>query len=230
MSEARDALFVTHGGTLLEPIIPLLRRSNFTIHRTAPDAGCIELLKSSPFALIIIEHPIEGLSMDSVVKEIRAPSSASRNAGLMVIADDEEAHTLGSLVGNGINRLIRTSHVGSEFLMALADLMAVERREPLRTVIRVHVQATTVPNTILAQTENLSASGMLVRGSTRHFPVGSEIEFQLALPGQQEPVRGKGEIVRHTHWSRERIEGFGVRFTSLAPNGANRLRHFLMDH
>jgi len=227
MSEAREALFITDGGTIFDPIVPLLRRSNFTIRRTGADVGCVELVQESPFTLVVIEYPVAGLSLDEFVKEIRAPSSASRRAGLMVIADDEEAPSLERLVGMGINRLIRRSHVGSEFLMALADLVTIERREPLRTVLRLQVQASTSSNTILAQTENLSASGMLVRGSTRHFPVGSEIEFQLALPDQQEPIKGRGEIVRHAQRRKERIEGFGVRFTSLSPNGAARLRNFL---
>ncbi|NOZ93125.1 MAG: PilZ domain-containing protein [Acidobacteria bacterium] len=228
MRQARDALLVTHGGPLLDPIVPLLRRSSFTIHRAPAEAASIELMQTSPFDLIVIEYPIEGSSMNAIVSAVRAPESASRNAGLMVVADDTGTAAVEPLVGGGINRIVRRSHVGSEFLMALADLLAVEPRRPLRAVIRVKVMASSnTSNMILAQTENLSASGMLVRGSVRHFPVGSEIDFQLVLPGAQEPVRGRAQVVRHAQWRRERIEGFGVRFTNLSPNAAVRIKNLL---
>ncbi len=227
MRQARDALFVTHGGPLLDPIIPLLRRSSFTIHRAPAEASSIELMQTSPFDLIVIEYPVDGSSINAIVTAVRAPESASRHAGVMVVADDAETAAVEPLVGSGINRIVRRSHVGSEFLMALADLLAVEPRRPLRAVIRVKVMASNTSNMILAQTENLSASGMLVRGSVRHFPVGSEIDFQLVLPGAQEPVRGRAQVVRHAQWRRERIEGFGVRFTSLSPNGAVRIKSIL---
>jgi len=227
MNEPRDALFIIHGNSLLQAVAPVLRRSNFTIHRMAADAGCIELVHSLPFALIVVEAPVQGISMESIVTEIRTPSSASRTAGLIVVADEEAFQELSRLVGKGVNRLVSRSSGESELVAGLAELMTVEPRQSLRAALRAQIKASSTSNTIMGQTENISASGILIRGSNRRFPVGSEISFQLALPGSREPIRGRGIVVRHADRQTEGIQGFAIRFTNFSGGDARRLDSYL---
>ena len=227
MSEPQNALFVVHGSSLLESIGTLLRRSDVTIHRMPAEAGSVELVLSSSFSLIVIEAPVGDRPTEDIVREVRDPASASRNAGLIVVAEDTTISELQPLVGRGVNRLIPASRAASELLIALGDLLQVEPRRPLRASLRVHVKASSAANTVFVQTENISSSGMLIRGSTRHFPPSTEVEFQLALPGQREALRGKGVVVRHTMPGTEPVQGFAIRFTDFQGNGSNRLKSYL---
>ena len=75
----------------------------------------------------------------------------------------------------------------------------------------------------LTVTENLSATGMLVRGATE-FPVGSHLHFELLVPGLVPPILGEVEVARHTDHLRERIEGFGGKIVSFVGDGQARLQ------
>ncbi len=221
-----DVLLVGHESSLLETVVPLLRRSGHAVHRSPATSACVELFQATPFQLLVMEHPLSDLDTGGVVAALRTRSSASRSAGLVVVAPDDEAGPLVTMLGRGVNRLVRRSDA-AELMVAVADLLAVAPRRALRTVVQLEVTLGGRPNRTLVQTVNLSRSGMLIRGTGRHFPVGSTIRFELILPGQPTPIRGIAEVVRHAERRRERIDGFGVRFQKLESDGEPRLDQYL---
>lgn len=79
---------------------------------------------------------------------------------------------------------------------------------------------------ILTQTENVSRGGMLVR-VRKPQPVDAKLRFELLLPEDSVPIKGSGEVVRHTRDWRGEVTGVGIKFSTFGNDGRLRLKEFL---
>jgi c-di-GMP-binding flagellar brake protein YcgR len=110
-----------------------------------------------------------------------------------------------------------------------------------RRSVRLMVQlAATIDDGKVARmchTENLSATGMLVR-TCAPLPVGTKVDIQFlfrsdprlledALPGGYGFVQGEATVVRHTDPVKETSQGMGLQFTRLEEHGKQLLGKFL---
>jgi DNA-binding NarL/FixJ family response regulator len=225
-NEARTLLAVGPESSLLARVIPLLRRADLQVEHLLSGQEAARVLRDRHFDLIVIQYPGEDLDLAGVVTSVRAAGSRCRNAGLLVVADPEQAAEVSRFLGHGVNRIVEsTSHV-DRLLDAIADLLTVSPRRFLRSVVQLDVWVDTGMKRVLSITENVSLSGMLVRGC-KEFDVGSRLFFELLLPGQERVVRGDMMIVRHTDRLREGIVGFGGRVMSYVGDGHERLKAFL---
>jgi hypothetical protein len=77
---------------------------------------------------------------------------------------------------------------------------------------------------VLCQTENLSATGVLVRGP--QLEIGTVFAFELVFKDHPTPLRGRARVVRHTN-PREPVKGFGAHFLSFDGEGRERLAEYL---
>ena len=111
---------------------------------------------------------------------------------------------------------------------AVSRLLAVAPRSGLRLMVRIVVNIGEGAALEMAQTENLSETGMLVR-TGEVYPLGSRMSFEFHLGGDRLPIRGEGEVVRQTTGGREAVRGIGIRFVSLERDGLQRLQRFLRD-
>ena len=124
-----------------------------------------------------------------------------------------------------MNRIVTNDATCDRVLDAIADLIGVAPRHSLRAAVQLELWLRNEGRRMLTVTENLSATGMLIRGGTE-FPVGSLLGFELLVPGQQ-PVVGSVVVARHTDRLREQVEGFGGRIISFSGDGQDRLRALL---
>ena len=208
-------------------IDPILNRSAITVDRVAPTAASLERVKNRPYDLVIVQLPLQDPDLGTLVKALRAPDSASRASGLLVTGEISEHDAVSLFLGRGINRFVPTHAAGGEWLDALATLLAVPPRSSLRALVQLETTIRGPRSRTLAQTENLSETGMLIRGDSKHYQPGSSIHFELILPGEETPIHGTAEIVRQTEKSREKVDGFGVRFVNLEDGGRQILERFL---
>lgn len=76
-----------------------------------------------------------------------------------------------------------------------------------------------------ARLEDLSETGMFIETS-HPLEVGAELEFTLALPGDEagRPVRGQGKVM----WSDQAV-GVGVHFTDIKDEDRERLKWFVAE-
>jgi hypothetical protein len=191
------------------------------------DDNARELVLSTDFDLIIAAFPPPGPpSMGSFLQAVRAEASPCRHSGLLLLADSRSVLRATGFIGRGANRVVSEQDSPEHIASSAADLLKVAPRLPIRVPTRIDVKLFEQPVTNLCQTENLSASGMLLRGFG-HYPVGTALDFELDLPGDAAPIRGGAEVARITDPSRERLTGFAARFVSFLDEDRSRLEIFL---
>jgi hypothetical protein len=54
-------------------------------------------------------------------------------------------------------------------------------------------------------------------------PAGATVDFELAMPGETAPIRGRARVARQTDPAREQILGVGASFVSFSGRDQDRL-------
>lgn len=193
------------------------------------DDNTLDLVQSTHFDAIIIGFPGPITPLRRFVECVRAPGSACRNSGVILLADPQHVQAAQAFVGVGINRAIASDNAQELLAASITELAAVAPRLALRAPTRVVLHLDERPLRTFCQTENVSASGMLLRGFG-HYPPGTAIEFEINIPGQSDPIRGTATITRTTNLSLERLEGVGARFESFIGQDRARLTDYLSEH
>jgi hypothetical protein len=210
----------------LQRVVPMLLRSDFLVHRVDGPGDALIMLGESRFDLVIARYPLGDLKIAPFVQAMRGAMSPSRGAGLLVLADPTHVGDLAALLGRGVNRVVSIDGPSDRLLHAVADLVGVAPRRLVRAVVELELWMRRETQRLLTLTENVSTSGMLVRGG-REFPVGSKVSFELLLPGSLGPVDGEAEVVRHSQVGVESVDGIGLAFVSFAADGDRKLSAFL---
>lgn len=226
MTSTRRLLVIGERIEPLERVLPLLRRADVESRRVFTFANARALIASERFDLVVAHHPDVGVSLVELVDAVRSKDSPCRTAGLLVVAEHAEVEGVGALLGRGVNRVVDVGAQVDRLLDAIADLLAVKPRRFLRSVIQLDIWVGFGVKRVLTVTENVSVSGMLIRGG-QEFPVGTKLHFELLLPHQAPAVRGDLLVVRHSDRLREGVEGFGARILDFVGDGEARLRAFL---
>lgn len=221
----RSLLIVGTETPALHRVVPLLLRSEFEIHRSPSSDEVRDLIASRRFDLILARHPLAGPPLADLVALIRQPGAPCRDSSLLLLAEPGAVHEVGSFLGHGVNRIVSLDAPSDRLLHAVAELLAVPPRKTARAIVQLELWVRHGSTRLLSITENISLTGMLVRGG-RELPIGSRLRFELTLPGIP-PVQGEVEVVRHTDATAEYLDGAGLRFESFQGDGLQRLRSFL---
>jgi hypothetical protein len=194
------------------------------------DDNTLELVQTNHFDAIVIGFPGPITALRRFVQCIRSPGSACQRSGVILLSEPRHIQAAETFVGIGvgINRAITTSDMFEQLVPAVQELSAVAPRATLRAPTRVVLHLERRPLRTFCQTENISESGMLLRGFG-HYPPGTTIDFEINIPGQPDPIRGRATIARTTNVSAERMEGVGARFDDFREGDRIRLTDFLND-
>jgi hypothetical protein len=203
----------------------MLHRAEFEVH-TVPSSEMVpHLVRGTSFELIIVTYPLQQLAMEELVEAVRDEASGCHHAGLLLLANPESLEQAQEYVDRGVNRAVAVDWVQSRLWQAVADLLNVAPRVFLRALVQVDVDLNP-DNSALCRTDNISRSGMLLRGSDELQP-GAHFKFIFVLPGEPEPIKGEAQVVRATDSEREGIAGFGACFVSFQGDGESRLNAFV---
>lgn len=213
----------------LESLIPVLRRTEFSVHTIERLVDAVQLVNENSFDLVVARVSEGEAGIEAFTQRLRATHSASRRASLLLLADPAQLDHARSFLGRGANRVVAVDSHPEEVLHGVADLIGAPPRLAVRTLAQLSVRAGFERQLFLFQTENLSALGMLLRGDAE-LPVGTRFDFELSLPGDPLAVVGAAQVVWHTDPQRHGFSGFGVRFLSFRGADGARLRAFLERH
>jgi hypothetical protein len=194
------------------------------------DDNTLELVQSTPFDVVVIGFPGPITALRRFVQCIRSPGSACQRSGVVLLSEPRHIEAAQTFVGIGvgINRALTLSEMNHRLVDTIYELSSVAPRATLRAPTRVVLHLETRPLRTFCQTENVSETGMLLRGFG-HYPPGTTIDFEINIPGQSEPIRGRATIARTTTLASERMEGVGARFDQFRNGDRSRLTDCLND-
>jgi hypothetical protein len=202
-------------------IAETLRQTKVDLHRVRWDQTTLELVQGTTFDVVIIGYPVSRDALVRFLGAARARGAACRRAGLVLITETPHSDSAKALIGKGANRVVPVDELESRLVTAVEELARPAHRVPVRIPARVQLLASGRPLRLMAQIDNISTSGMLLRGVTQ-FPVGTTFSFEMVVPDEAKPIRGSAEIMRLADPGQEQVNGVGVRFVSF--EGSDRLR------
>ncbi len=222
----KQKILTVGGGELLAGLEPILSRASVeAVHVPEPEAAVALLAEFPDLELVIVEYPLPTAAINRLLEALarRPPSSYAPRMVLMfpasLAAEVSTYSEQGVLVLGGQQPVERLE-------AAISGYLRRDPRPSRRLMVRLELRLGPGSILRLAQTRDLSSTGMLVR-TTERVPIGTELSFEFELPGVEEPIRGTAEVVRYTVPERERVEGMGVRFKSLEAGGQAALDGFL---
>jgi hypothetical protein len=202
-------------------IADTLRQVRVDLHRVRWDQTTLDLVQGTAFDVVIIGFPVSREALNRFLDAARAKGAACRRAGLVLITETPHSEAAQALIGKGANRVVAAHDLEGRLVTAIEELARPAPRIPTRIPARVQMVADGRPQRLMAQIDDISTSGMLLRGVTQ-FPVGTTFGFEMVVPDEAKPIRGTAEIMRATDPRREQVHGVGVRFVSF--EGSDRLR------
>jgi Tfp pilus assembly protein PilZ len=227
--DRQNVLIVGVEASTFEKIAPVLSRDAFDVDRFPGASGALELLSTVTFRALIVGYPLADLPVDAFLARVRASGSPSRHTPLILLAPGEKAAEAATWIGRGANRVVALESTDEVLQREISELLAVAPRAALREMLRLELRLAdqgSHSTLVLCQTENVSATGMLVR-TDRRFDIGSELGFELTLSGDPRSVKGRARVVRHTFPGRDSVNGMGLRFVSFEGDGQTRFQNAL---
>ena len=231
MSERERKVLVIPGDRtaetdLMRLLLPLLVPYRCGAELATEGYGVTAVVERRRFDLVVVGFPIEEPPLPGLLKSMRWQQSACRRTPLMVVSSRDYRDRADDFVSRGVNRVISRDATDWEIDSALRDLLAVEPRVRYTTLVKIELPHGRRTEYTMAQLDNLSTSGMLIRGHG-DVEVGSPMPFEMPLSGDPTPIRGLAEVVRPTTREREGLVGFAARFVRIDGDGADRLDRFV---
>ncbi|MGV8042672.1 MAG: PilZ domain-containing protein [Thermoanaerobaculaceae bacterium] len=220
----RSVLIVGVDTATFQHLATRLRRAGYISDWVGSAGEAIDLIALLPFDAVIVAFPLVEVTVKQFLGVVRRPNAPCRASAVVFLARDEHLEEAARFVGEGVNAAFAFEDAADLLVAKLRALIDVAPRFPLRVMSRLRGRL--AGTSTLCQTENISASGMLLRAD-QHVPVGGEVHFEMTLPGDTKPLRGTGTVVRHTYEKRERISGLGIRFAGFEEDGQARLESYL---
>jgi CheY-like chemotaxis protein len=226
--DKRSVLMVGVADAQAAKICEILARADVFAERIADPSEALELTRQLPFDAVIIGYPLVTGDLYTLLKGVRQTSSPSRHAAVLLLASRTSIGDAREYVGRGVNRVVSDDDPEQILQGAVAELLGVAPRIPLRVPLRVEAALDKGMWRSLCQTENLSMTGMLVR-TPQAFPEGTQVRFEITLPNDIAPLRGQGVVVRQADYFRERVHGVGVRLVSFDEKGRRRYESYIQS-
>ncbi len=205
----------------LNRVAPMLRRAEFSVHTVDESPFLLDLVLSTAFELVVVNYPMDNLSIDDLLETVREEGSACHGAGILLLTDPTMLDDAQALVDVGANRAICTDWNEARLWQAVGDLLDIAPRIFMRVLLHAEVEVQTPGTKTVFQTVNVSVTGALLQGSEMIDP-GATFDFLFRLPGGG-LVEGTAEAVRQTNTLREGVNGIGTRFVGFRGDSEERL-------
>lgn len=222
--EKQKIVAVGGDGKLLEQLEDLFNESAVDVQVVDDPRRALSLIATFPLELVLVEHPLPDGSLPGFVAEIS--ERATGDPKIVVLADEDALAGLLDAVGD------RWPVIGygdpRTFRSRVAAHLRQWPRRPHRLMVRIEVKVGAAGGSRLAQTENISESGVLIRTKDK-APIGSKVDLEFSFPEEPGPIRVSGEVVRHAKGQDQQVEGMGITFTQLTMEAAEKLTEYLED-
>ena len=226
MNNRRNVLVIGVSPDEFGRVAPFLARDAFDVDRFPSGTGALELTAQVSIEVLLVRYPLPDMDLGVFLQSVRQPDSQCLTSPILILADADADAEADSYVGRGANRMLRLTDAEEELQASISGLLAVAPRKDARFLARMEIKIGGAKDMILCQTENLSASGMLIKTDKR-YDKGTQLDFEFELPGDARPIQGLAEVVRHTMVGRDQVGGIGVRFLSFHGDSQRRFENYL---
>lgn len=224
MSSKLRILAIISNQGLLTKVEGLMRRRTLEVHHVSSGAGALVLAGNISYDLVIIESPLPDLEIRALLAAMSGIDSTSEGAGFLVLTNSGTTPEALSARRDGAIRLVPADAQAATIHDAVTELLGVAARRSARLLVEVEIQLVSGPSRLLYQSQNLSQTGILLRGGRRLEP-GSRARFELALPGGA-VIAGQALVVRNTT-PQEPVAGTALRFLDLSTKEQDQIRAFV---
>ncbi|MCH7666090.1 MAG: PilZ domain-containing protein [Acidobacteria bacterium] len=224
MEQNLKVLAVVQSEAVPENLREVFSRKSITLHHARSGAAALVLAGNSLYDLLVLEEPLADLPVDSVLSALQSFEWASAGAPALVMAGDQDVVEIARRLEDHPARVLPKSAQKQEIQQAISELLGVAVRSGSRMMVNVEVKIDSNTSLKCFQSENISESGMLLRGA-KAIPIGMAVDLEFYLPDEPDPVRGKAMVVRHSGDSE--TPGIGLRFVALGRSEILRLRRFV---
>ena len=100
-----------------------------------------------------------------------------------------------------------------------------ERRTSARIPVEMWVEEATDRELYFQRGANISEGGIFLEHTIPH-PLGTEVTLRFVLPGDEEPIKVKGEIVNVNH-ERPGL-GMGIKFLDISEDAHRRILAYIL--
>ena len=222
----RHALLVGLNENDLDTLAPMLRREKLEIHTVEGSPFVLDLIRGTPFEVLIVGYPVHEVHISDMVAAAREPGSVCLASGILMVAEEDRIDEAMAWLDRGVNRIVTMRWPRAHIWRALGDLLEIAPRVQVDASVQVKIPSGAMRDEIHFRTTDISRSGALLTG-IRNFPFGTQFNFQLALPDDGPPITGTAEVVRHTTAEREGVDGFAMRYLVLGMGQEERLDGFI---
>lgn len=194
-----------------DELVSVIEAAGFEVHVEPWHSEVPALVESQTFDAIVVHLPLPGVGLGVLLSSIRSKEARCRRSGLVFLAPENTLGAVEKLLGRGVNRVLPNTATAADVLQALEAVQGAAERVSIRLPVQLEVALPAGDSQTMCQTENLSESGMLLKGF-QHYPLGTRFSFQLQVPGTDRCLKGVAEVARTTDADREKVEGIGARF------------------
>jgi uncharacterized protein (TIGR02266 family) len=104
--------------------------------------------------------------------------------------------------------------------------MNAERRQALRVPVQIWVEEASDRELYFQRSANLSAGGIYLENTIPH-PIGTQVTLRFNLPGDQDRLEVRAEVVGAIAGEEEL--GMGLKFLNLDARQADRIREYVLS-
>jgi hypothetical protein len=213
------ALLISADPSRAERFVPILVHAGLEVHQVAHVAQAERLVRQEAFRLVVLVEPVPSIGV--LLEKVRGAESRCRHAGIILAASREELAQAERLPVRP-NRVVRIDRLEVEGRLRVNDLLNVAPRAGVQAWVRLTWRLGERTQHDLAETVNLSTTGMLLRGCGT-IPVGSKLKLEIIQAADQPPISGTAEVVRHARKHRDAAAAVALRFLRLEGDGRARL-------
>ena len=189
-------------------------------------AGALVCTSMLRYDGLVVAFPLTDVSIASFLGAVRKPDSPCRTSGIVLVAPQQRCADAEGFVSHGANRVVALEELEEGLRLAVEQVVGAAPRCPAKIPVRLQILAAGFARRVFCQSSNVSSSGMLLR-LHHSYPIGTELSFEMLLPAEATPLRGRALVVRASVQGREPYPGIGASFVSFELNGAQRLATFL---
>ncbi len=222
----RNVLAIGVTADEFDRVAPFLARNSFEVDRFPSAVGSFELTEKVPFEVLLVRFPLPDMELYDFLQEVRSEVNPNQRASIVLLSPRDKVEEAKSFIGRGANRVVGLEEADGQIQESISSLLHVAPRKAARFLTRMEIKLADAEEMMICQTENMSASGMLLRTDKR-YEKGTRIQFEFELPNDHRAIVGIAEIVRHTMIGRDNISGVGVRFLSFAGDSQRRYESFI---